>query len=65
MIRDTQRFGCEALLGDDQPLGRQLWHLRPRWRQVDHQALTRLAADLKPIRDRLRTDAQSRGWEVE
>ena len=64
LIRDIHRFGGDPLLQDDQPLGRRLWELWPQWGRVDEQALSQLAADLVPIRDELRAEAQARGWEV-
>lgn len=65
LIRDIRHFGGDALLQDDQPLGRRLWDLWPQWARVDEQRLSRLAADLARIRDDLRADANARGWEVE
>jgi hypothetical protein len=65
LIRDIRHFGGDALLQDDQPLGRRLWDLWPQWGRVNEQALSRLAADLVPIRDDLRAEAKVRGWEVE
>lgn len=65
MIRDIRRFGGDALLQHDQPLGRRLWDLWPQWSRADEPALSRLAADLVPIRDGLHAEAKARGWEVE
>ena len=65
LIRDIRDSGGDALLQDDQPLGRRLWDLWPQWGRVNDQMLSRLAVDLVAIRDELRTDAKARGWEVE
>ncbi|CAB4960906.1 unannotated protein [freshwater metagenome] len=65
LLRDIRRFGGDALLQDDQPLGHRLWDVWPQWGRADERALGRLAADLVPIRDELRADAEVRGWEVE
>jgi hypothetical protein len=65
LVRDIRRFGGDSLLRDDQPLGQRLWDLWPQTGRVDEQARNRMAADLLPIRDHLRAEAQARGWEVE
>jgi hypothetical protein len=65
LIRDIRKFGGDRLLQDDQPLGSRLWDAWPQWGGVDERTLSRLAADLVPIRDDLLADAKARGWEVE
>jgi hypothetical protein len=65
LIRDIRRFGGDSLLQDGQPLPQRLWGLWPQQGRVDEGALRQLAADLVPIHDQLRADAQARGWEVQ
>jgi hypothetical protein len=65
LIRDIRRFGGDSRLQDGQPLAQRLWDLWPQWGRVDEHALGQLAADLVPIRDELRADAEAHGWEVE
>lgn len=63
-LRDIRRFGGDALLQDGQPLAERLWALWPRWQHVDEESLHRLADDLAPVRDRLRAEAEQRGWDL-
>lgn len=65
LLRDIRRFGGDLFLRDGQPLGERLSVLWPRWVRVDDQALRDLASDLVRLRDVLRADAESRGWEIE
>jgi hypothetical protein len=63
LIRDIRRFGGDRLLQDDQPLGRRLWNLWPPWGHVSERDLRELAADLVPMRDDLRAQAEASGWD--
>jgi len=64
-IRDIDRYGGSRLLDDDQPLGRRLGNLWPRWREVSRDDLQQLEHELGAIRDQLKGEALDRGWEVD
>ncbi len=63
-IKEIRRYGGDSLLQDQQGLAERLWRLWPHWTPVDEQALDRLAADLASIRNDLRAEAESNGWDL-
>ena len=64
LLGDIRRFGGDAPLQDGQPLAQRLWAVWPQWHDVDKESLRLLAVDLAPVRDRLRAEAEQRGWDL-
>ena len=65
LLREVAALGGEEVL-DAPPWSARLWDLWPHWglSEQKEELLRGLERDLVGLRDRLRQDAQERGWEA-
>jgi hypothetical protein len=66
LLREIVKLGGESIL-DRSPWRERLWDLWPRWSrdEVKDAEIAALVEPLTQLRDRLRTEAMERGWEIE
>ena len=66
LLKEIMALGGERIL-ERSPWREQLWHLWPRWGRSEAKDtdIAALAEPLTQLRDRLKTEARERGWEVE
>lgn len=66
LLREIVRLGGESIL-DHSPWQERLWDLWPRWvrNEAKDAGIAALVEPLTQLRDRLKTEAMERGWEIE
>lgn len=66
LLREIVKLGGESVL-DRSPWRERLWDLWPRWSRDEAKdvEIAALVEPLTQLRDRLKTEAIERGWEIE
>lgn len=66
LLREIVKLGGESVL-DRSPWRERLWDLWPRWGRDGRKdaEIAALVEPLSELRDRLKTEAIERGWEIE